>query len=108
MRKELAAAVAADGDERRFGRGAEPVPRADDDAVDEPRVLAQQPPRIGTRLERRLQRGAAGLELGAPALRRVARSTDPRRRGGEAGHRSAPVRGQAGGGGVPGDIVSTS
>ena len=108
MREELAAAVAADGDERCFGRGAELGPDAGDHAVDEARVLAQQAARVGTRVERRLQRRAAGLELGAPALSRVAREVRGHRRG-EPVHRGAPLQeASGGGGGAPGDIVSTS
>ena len=49
MREELAAAVAADGDSAMLGRRAQLAPDRDDDAIDEARVTAQQPRRVGLR-----------------------------------------------------------
>ena len=56
VREELAAAVAADGDERDVGGAPLLGPDAGEHAIDETRVLAQQPGRVGTREERRRQR----------------------------------------------------
>ncbi len=105
--KELAAAVAADGHQRCLRRRAELVPDAGDDAIDEPRVLAQQPSRIGACVERGAQCCAAGLELCTAALRRVARGVHGRRRG-EPVHRARRQGEMGGGEGEPDEVVSTS
>jgi len=102
VRKELAAAVAADGDERGLARGTELVPSFRDHVVDEPRMLAQQPPRVRARLERNPQCRAARLQFGAPALRRVARRSDGHRRGEPVHRRQSARRRAAGAAACPG------
>ena len=85
MREQLAAAVAADGHQRGFRRGAEVAPDAGDDAIDQPRVPAQQPRRVGACPERVPQGGATRVQLVAPAPRHVLRNIGRRRRGGGLG-----------------------
>ena len=117
MREELAAAVAADGDQCGRRRRAELAPDGGDHAIDEPGVLAQQARRVGALEERRAQRGTARAHLVLPAQRGVHRREV---RGyqirGFCGHGGKPrvssvASGRArhaAGAGAPADSVSTS
>ena len=112
MREQLAAAVAADGDQRAARRGiADSLQTPRNDAVDEARMLAQQPRRVGVGEKRVAQRVAAARELVAPVrdprLRR-ARQRRSASRGGATMPCRALTISAGGGGGVPADSVSTS
>ena len=118
MREQLAAAIAADGDQRDAGGCAELAPDDGDDAIDEPRVLAQEARRVGALEESRAQRRAAGAHLVLPAQRGVHRrevggsikaAASPFMARNLASRRQPSRQGrQAGGGGAPADSVSTS
>ncbi len=117
MRIELAAAIAADGDERGGWRRAEHAPHRGDHAIDEPGMLAQKAWRVGTFEECRAQRGTARAHLVLPAQRGIHR----REVGGDQsrgfhGHGGRPrvssvasgLEHHAAGAGAPADSVSTS
>ncbi len=114
VRKELAAAIAADGKQRKLRGQFRFAPDTADDAIDEARVLAEQPRRVGAREERIAQRLAAALQFVAPErhAHRHARGADAvggvcggERRRGRHGFGDQVT---GGGGGAPADVVSTS
>jgi hypothetical protein len=82
MGEQLAAAVAADGDERRSCRHVRLRPDIDDDFVGQPREPAQQARRIGLGKKLLAQRVTSRLQLRAPV-----RDAGLLRRGGRQGVR---------------------
>ena len=109
MGEELAAAVAADGDQRRTGGGAELGPHRAQQAVDQARVPAEEAGGVRRGEKGVPQDRTAALELGAVRGEARARAGAGWGGGGVDDGRHGRGRGQvAGGGGVPADTVRTS
>ena len=115
VREELPAAVAADGERREVLGHPALGPDAAQHAIDEARVVAQEPRRVGRREERGAQRARARRAVRSARMRRAAPPSARRRdcagddRGRRGGHgRAARQAASAGGAGAPSETVSTS